>query len=160
MTIFEDIFSSIQKFAASTLAGLLSLYAPTYIPIIALTAITVVNALYKVQVNVRQNIRKTGLKELKKMFYRIRDSIVAICGAFTIDKFIITSVDLHAVEFIAGAIALIEFWSLIESLSVIHPNWKIWKLLEKTVKKKGEQILDVELDDILTDDTNTNKKSS
>ena len=48
MTIFEDIFSSIQKFAASTLAGLLSLYAPTYIPIIALTAITVVNALYKV----------------------------------------------------------------------------------------------------------------
>lgn len=160
MTIFEDIFSSIQKFAASTLAGLLSLYAPTYIPIIALTAITVVNALYKVQVNVRQNIRKTGLKELKKMFYRIRDSIVAICGAFTIDKFIITSVDLHAVEFIAGAIALIEFWSLLESLSVIHPNWKIWKLLEKTVKKKGEQILDVELDDILTDDTNTNKKSS
>lgn len=160
MTIFEDIFSSIQKFAASTLAGLLSLYAPTYIPIIALTTITVVNALYKVQVNVRQNIRKTGLKELKKMFYRIRDSIVAICGAFTIDKFIITSVDLHAVEFIAGAIALIEFWSLLESLSVIHPNWKIWKLLEKTVKKKGEQILDVELDDILTDDTNTNKKSS
>lgn len=160
MTIFEDIFSSIQKFAASTLAGLLSLYAPTYIPIIALTAITVVNALYKVQVNVRQNIRKTGLKELKKMFYRIRDSIVAICGAFTIDKFIITSVDLHAVEFIAGAIALIEFWSLLESLSVIHPNWKIWKLLEKTVKKKGEQILDVKLDDILTDDTNTNKKSS
>lgn len=138
MTIFEDIFSSMQKFAASTLAGLLSLYAPTYIPIIALTAITVVNALYKVQVNVRQNIRKTGLKELKKMFYRIRDSIVAICGAFTIDKFIITSVDLHAVEFIAGAIALIEFWSLLESLSVIHPNWKIWKLLEKTVKKKGE----------------------
>ena len=160
MTIFEDIFSSIQKFAASTLAGLLSLYAPTYIPIIALTAITVVNALYKVQVNVRQNIRKTGLKELKKMFYRIRDSIVAICGAFTIDKFIITSVDLHAVEFIAGAIALIEFWSLLESLSVIHPNWKIWKLLEKTVKKKGEQILDVKLDDILTDDTDTNKKSS
>lgn len=160
MTIFEDIFSSIQKFAASTLAGLLSLYAPTYIPIIALTAITVVNALYKVQVNVRQNIHKTGLKELKKMFYRIRDSIVAICGAFTIDKFIITSVDLHAVEFIAGAIALIEFWSLLESLSVIHPNWKIWKLLEKTVKKKGEQILDVKLDDILTDDTDTNKKSS
>lgn len=93
------------------------------------------------------------------MFYRIRDAIVAICGAFTIDQFIITSIDLHAVEFISGAIALIEFWTLLQNLSVIHPKWKIWGLLSKVITKKGEEILDVKLDDILTDDANTTKNS-
>lgn len=117
MSVFENIFSSIEKFAASTIAGLLSLYAPAYAPIIALASITVINTFYAVRVNTKNNRKKTGLKELIKMFYRIRDSIVAICGAFTIDKFIITSVDLHAVEFIAGAISLIEFWTLLENLS-------------------------------------------
>lgn len=159
MSVFENIFSSIEKFAASTIAGLLSLYAPTYAPIIALASITVINTFYAVRVNTKNNRRKTGLKELIKMFYRIRDSIVAICGAFTIDKFIITSVDLHAVEFIAGAISLIEFWTLLENLSQMHPNWKIWTLLSRLVRKKGEQLLDVELEDILPDDTN-NKKNS
>lgn len=160
MSVFENIFSSIEKFAASTIAGLLSLYAPTYAPIIALASITVINTFYAVRVNTKNNRRKTGLKELIKMFYRIRDSIVAICGAFTIDKFIITSVDLHAVEFIAGAISLIEFWTLLENLSQMHPNWKIWTLLSRLVRKKGEQLLDVKLEDILPDDTNTNKEVS
>lgn len=160
MSVFENIFSSIEKFAASTIAGLLSLYAPTYAPIIALASITVINTFYAVRVNTKNNRKKTGLKELIKMFYRIRDSIVAICGAFTIDKFIITSVDLHAVEFIAGAISLIEFWTLLENLSQMHPNWKIWTLLSRLVRKKGEQLLDVKLEDILPDDTNTNKKVS
>lgn len=160
MSVFENIFSSIEKFAASTIAGLLSLYAPTYAPIIALASITVINTFYAVRVNTKNNRKKTGLKELIKMFYRIRDSIVAICGAFTIDKFIITSVDLHAVEFIAGAISLIEFWTLLENLSQMHPNWKIWTLLSRLVRKKGEQLLDVKLEDILPDDTNTNKEVS
>lgn len=160
MSVFENIFSSIEKFTASTIAGLLSLYAPTYAPIIALASITVINTFYAVRVNTKNNRKKTGLKELIKMFYRIRDSIVAICGAFTIDKFIITSVDLHAVEFIAGAISLIEFWTLLENLSQIHPNWKIWTLLSRLVRKKGEQLLDVKLEDILPDDTNANKEVS
>lgn len=159
MSVFENIFSSIQKFAASTLAGLASMYAPTYAPIVALTCITIINAFYTVRVNVKNQKRKTGLQELKKMFYKIRDSIVAICGAFTIEKFIITSIELHAVEFVAGAIALIEFWTLLENLGQMHPKWKVWNVFRRLIKKKGEQILDVELDDIIPDDAN-NKKAS
>lgn len=159
MSIFENIFSSVEKFAVTTLAGLLSLYAPTYVPIFALTGISILNAFYAVQVNKLNKKHRTGLTELKKLFYRLRDSIVAICGAYTIDKFIITSIDLHAVEFMAGAIALIEFWTLLENLSQIHPHWGIWRLLRKIIKKKGEQILDVELEDILSDDTNTKQNS-
>ena len=91
------------------------------------------------------------------MFYKLRDAIVAICGAFTIEKFIVTSIDLHAIEFIAGAIALVEFFSLLENLGKLHPRWKVWNILKKIAKKKGEQILDVELDGELSDDTNSNK---
>ena len=159
MSIFENIFSNIQKFTVSTLAGLASMYAPTYAPIIALTVITIINAFYTVQVNVKNNKYKTGLQELKNMFYKIRDSIVAICGAFTIDKFVITSIDLHAVEFIAGAIAIIEFWTLLGNLSTMHPKWKVWGIFKKAIKHKGEQILDVKLDDILTDDSNSAKNN-
>lgn len=159
MSIFENIFSSVEKFVITTLAGLLSLYAPTYVPIIALSGVSIINAFYTVQVNKLNHKTHTGLNELKKLFYRLRDSIVAICGAYTINKFIITSIDLHAVEFIAGAIALIEFWTLLENLSQLHPNWGIWKLLRKIIKKKGEQILDVKLEDILPNDTNTKSNS-
>lgn len=160
MSIFENIFSSAQKFFACTAAGIISMYAPTYAPILALTGITIVNMFYAVRANKKNNKFKTGLSELKKAFYKIRDSIVAICGAFTIETFIITSVELHAVEFIAGAISLIEFWTLIENLSTIHPQWKVWGIFKKLLKKKGEEILDVKLEDILPDDANTNKKDS
>lgn len=160
MSIFENIFSSIQKFAASTLAGLASMYAPTCAPILALTCITIINAFYTVRVNTKNKKRKTGLNELKRMFYKIRDSIVAICGAFTIEKFIITSVELHAVEFVAGAIALIEFWTLIENLGQLHPKWRVWKVFKRVIKRKGEQILDVQLNDILPDDADNNDKKN
>ena len=66
---------------------------------------------------------------------------------------IVTSINLHAVEFVAGAIALVEFFTLLEHLGKLHPRWKVWTLLKKLVKKKGEQILDVKLDDELSDDT-------
>lgn len=71
------------------------------------------------------------------MFYRIRDTVVAVCGAYTIETYIITSFDLHAVEFISGAIALIEFWTLIEHLSEIHPDWAVWRIVERLIKSKS-----------------------
>ena len=127
MPIFKNMFSSTEKLASAALGGLISLYSPVYVPITALAGIIIVNA------------------------------IVAICGAFTIEKFIVTSIDLHAIEFIAGAIALVEFFSLLENLGKLHPRWKVWNILKKIAKKKGEQILDVELDGELSDDTNSNK---
>lgn len=101
------------------------------------------------------NVVEQSRRLYSKIFYKLRDSIVAICGAFTIETFIITSISIPAVEFVAGAIALVEFFSLLENLGKLHPRWKVWNILKKIIKKKGEQILDVELDGELSDDTNT-----
>jgi hypothetical protein len=62
---------------------------------------------------------------------------------------------LHAVEIVAGMIALVEFWSLLESFSDLYPKWKIWKILKKVIKAKGEKYLDIPLDKELPDDSNT-----
>ena len=157
MPIFKNMFSSAEKLASAAIGGLISLYSPIYVPMQALAAIIIINTIYECKVN--QKFKSTEIlsryKRLsQKVFYKLRDAIVAICGAFTIEKFIITSVELHSVEFIAGAIAFVEFFSLLEHLGKLHPQWKIWNVLRKTIKKKGEQILDVELEEELSDDTN------
>ena len=116
MSIFKDMFSSAEKFVASTAAGIIAMYAPVGAPILALSAIIAADQIYEFRVKHRNEDKDllTSLKDVSiSTFYKLRDSVVAICGAFTIEKFIITSINLHAVEFIAGAIALVEFWSFL-----------------------------------------------
>lgn len=156
MPIFKNMFSSVEKFTISAIGGLISLYSPVYVPILALAAIIILDTIYECKVNKKKettDIVSKSKRLFSKIFYKIRDAIVAICGAFTIEKFIVTSINLYAVEFVAGAIALVEFFTLLEHLGKLHPRWKVWTLLKKLVKKKGEQILDVKLDDELSDDT-------
>ena len=161
MSIFKNMFSSAEKVTVSAIGGLLSLYSPVYVPILALAGIIIVDSLYECKANKKQskyrNVIGQSRRLYSKIFYKLRDSIVAICGAFTIETFIITSVSIPAVEFVAGAIALVEFFQLLENLGKIHPNWKIWGMLQKIIKKKGEQILDVSLDKEFSDDTNNTK---
>lgn len=161
MSIFKNMFSSAEKVTVSAIGGLLSLYSPVYVPILALAGIIIVDSLYECKANKKQSEYRNVIGQSKrlysKIFYKLRDSIVAICGAFTIETFIITSVSIPAVEFVAGAIALVEFFQLLENLGKIHPNWKIWGILQKIIEKKGEQILDVSLDKEFSDDTNNTK---
>ena len=162
MSIFKEMFSSAEKFAASTVAGIAAMFAPVGVPVLALSGIIIVDQVYEFRVKHKSNEEDllTSLKNISKgTFYKLRDSVVAICGAFTIEKFIITSINLHAVEFIAGAIALVEFWSLLDNLSIIHPDWKIWGLLKRKVKKESEEFLELSLDNELPDDKD-NKNNS
>lgn len=159
MSIFKNMFSSVEKVTISTIGGLLSLYSPVYVPILALSGIIIVDSMYECKANKKtkkyHNVVEQSRRLYSKIFYKLRDSIVAICGAFTIETFIITSISIPAVEFVAGAIALVEFFQLLENLGRMHPNWKIWGLLQRVIKKKGEQFLDVSLDKEFSDDTNT-----
>ena len=159
MSIFKNMFSSVEKVTISTIGGLLSLYSPVYVPILALSGIIIVDSMYECKANKKakkyHSVVEQSRRLYSKIFYKLRDSIVAICGAFTIETFIITSISIPAVEFVAGAIALVEFFQLLENLGRIHPNWKIWGLLQRVIKKKGEQFLDVSLDKEFSDDANT-----
>jgi hypothetical protein len=48
---------------------------------------------------------------------------------------------------------------LLESLCELHPKWKVWSVLKKVIKAKGEKYLDVKLDEELPDDHSTIKGS-
>ena len=114
MSIFKNMFSSAEKVTVSAIGGLLSLYSPVYVPILALSGIIIVNSMYECKANKKakkyHNVVEQSGRLYSKIFYKLRDSIVAICGAFTIETFIITSISIPAVEFVAGAIALVEFF--------------------------------------------------
>lgn len=154
MPMFKNMFSSVEKASASIFAGLLSFFSPTYLPILAVAILMILDAIYGYFVSKKYGKTKIESHKAWKTICKLRDAIVAICGAFTIDKLIITSIDLHAIEFIAGAMAVVEFWSLLESLCELHPKWKIWRFLKTVIKAKGEKYLEVNLDKVLTDDTN------
>lgn len=158
MSIIKNIFSSAEKIITGTITGLISLFTPVYIPILCVATLTILDAIYGYKVSRKYKQNKIESRKAWKTVWKLRDIAVLICGAFTIDQFIVISLNLHAVEFVAGIIALVEFWSLLESLCELHPKWKIWNVLKKVIKAKGEKYLDINLDD-LSDDNTTNKGS-
>lgn len=155
MSIFKNMFSSVEKFSASVLAGTVSLFTPVYIPIIALAVLMLADAYYGYKVSSKYGHKKIESHKAWKTLWKIRDAITAICGAHIIDQLIVTSIQLHTVEFVSGAIALVEFWSLLESMCELHPKWGVFRILQKVIKAKGEKYLEVNLDKELSDDSNT-----
>lgn len=155
MSIFKNMFSSIEKLSASMLAGVVSLFTPVYIPITAIAVLMLADAYYGYKVSSKYGHKKIESHKAWKTLWKIRDAITAICGAHIIDQLIVTSIQLHTVEFVSGAIALVEFWSLLESMCELHPKWGVFKILKKVIKAKGEKYLEVNLDKELSDDSNT-----
>lgn len=45
------MFSSVEKVTISTIGGLLSLYSPVYVPILALSGIIIVDSMYECKAN-------------------------------------------------------------------------------------------------------------
>lgn len=157
MSIFKNMFSSVEKLSASMLAGLVSLFTPVYTPILSLVALMLADAFYGYKVSRKYGHKKIESHKAWKTLWKIRDAITAICGAHIVDQLIVTSIELHAVEFIAGAMASVEFWSLLESMCELHPKWRVFSILKKVIKAKGEKYLEVNLDKELSDDSNTKR---
>lgn len=155
MSIFKNMFSSADKCVASVITGLLSIFAPVWVPITAVGALILLDAIYGYKVSKKYGHPKIESHKAWKTIWKTRDAAVAITSASIIDQLVVTSISLHAVEVVAGMIALVEFWSLLESFSDLYPKWKIWKILKKVIKAKGEKYLDISLDKELPDDSNT-----
>lgn len=157
MSIFKNMFSSIDKGLASMLTGLASFFAPVWVPISAVGILILLDAVYGYKVSKKYGNTKIESHKAWKTIWKSRDAAVAITSASIIDRLVVSSIDLHAVEVIAGMIALVEFWSLLESFSDLYPQWSIWKLLQKVIKKKGEKYLDISLDKELSDNVSVQK---
>ena len=141
MSIFKNMFSSADKCVASVITGLLSIFAPVWVPITAVGILILLDAIYGYKVSKKYGHPKIESHKAWKTIWKTRDAAVAITSASIIDQLVVTSINLHAVEIVAGMIALVEFWSLLESFSDLYPKWKIWKILKKVIKAKGENQL-------------------
>lgn len=161
MSIFRNMFSSADRALASVITGIISILAPVWVPVSAVTALIILDAIYGYKVSKKYGHQKIESGKAWKTIWKTRDAFVAITSAHIIDQLVIQSISLHAVEVVAGMIALVEFWSLLESFSDLYPQWKIWGILKKVIKSKGEKYLDISLDKELQEkDVNTNKVSN
>lgn len=154
MSILRNMFSSADRCIASIITGAISFFAPVWVPISAVGFLIVLDAVYGYKVSKKYGHPKIESHKAWKTIWKMRDATVIITSASIIDQLIVSSINLHAVEVVAGMIALVEFWSLLESFNDLYPSWKIWKVLKKVIKAKGEKYLDISLDKELPDDTN------
>ena len=154
-----NLLTSVGKTITGLVSGVITMFAPIWIAIAVVTAIIILDAVYGYRVSRKYKQKKIESNKLWKTINKIKDAGIAIASAFIIDQFIITSLALHAVEFVAGLISLVEFWSMLESLCELYPKWAVWNILKKVIKAKGEKYLDINLDE-LSDNNNMDTKSN
>lgn len=126
-------------------AGMSSLFLPILPCVLGLFAVILLDLYYgcKVARKYNQYILSKGLRWTAA---KLRDVMLLIVCASIIDQHIITSINLHLVEFVAGAVSLNEMWSILESLMDLKPTGP-WRLLKKIIRAKGEKYLDIHIDD-------------
>ena len=71
MPIFKNMFSSVEKFTISAIGGLISLYSPVYVPILALAAIIILDTIYECKVNKKKE--STDIVSKSKRLYLYND---------------------------------------------------------------------------------------
>lgn len=150
MTLFKSIFSSTGRFASSCAAGLISFLAPVQAAIIATISFILIDVILGYKVSKKYGHRHIESYKLWKTINKMFEATLLIVGAYVIDECIVTSLDLHAVEFMSGMICGTEFISWLESMKELHPNCVICKVIDKilgqVIKAKGEKYLGVSID--------------
>lgn len=78
--------------------------------------------------------------------------------AFLVEKYVFIHVTLHLSYFVAGAICIEQFWSILENEASCRDEKasKFWKLLQKVLIDKTERHFDVNLDEYKKGNTELN----
>lgn len=146
MTLIKSIFVSTDRLFGCLLSGMVSLFAPVYTSILSVCFFIVMDWIYGYKVSKKYNRQKIESSKIWKTINKFTEAVMLIVGAHIIDEFVVVSFDLHAVEFMAGVICFTEFWSVLESLSDLHPKGP-WRLFKKVIKAKGEKYLEIQIND-------------
>lgn len=162
MTLLKSMFSSAQKTSAGILAGITSYFAPISVTVVCVCLFIIVDVILGYKVSRKYGHKQIESYKLWKTINKLFEAVLLIAGAHVIDTSIVTSINLHAVEFISGMICGTEFISWLESMKDLHPDCKICKVIEKVlgkvIKSKGEKYLGVDID--INDLKNTNNDNN
>lgn len=117
---------------------------------------TIVDMFYGMKVARKLGMKLTSKKNWKGTLYKIKDEFILITLGHLIEY---TVLGQDAMFVLSGGttvlIALTELWSIIENLNTLDPTGP-WRVLGAFLKKKGEDLVGMELDldnDGSTDDT-------
>ena len=162
LSILDKLTSSTLKFRSAIVGAFISFFAPLYLVLCATYFFIIFDWIYGYRVSRKYGYKKIKSSKLKDTVTKLTETTLLISSAHIFDTYIIPTVDLHAVEVVAGMVCLVEFWSILESFCDLYPKWKLWKILSRVIQSKGEKYLEVELDDILTtkkDDKHNTKRN-
>lgn len=164
MTLLKSMFNSAQKTMSCIIAGITSYFAPISITVMCVSLFIIVDVILGYKVSRKYGHKQLESYKLWKTINKLFEAATLIIGAHVIDNTIITSINLHAVEFVSGMICGTEFISWLESMKDLHPDCKICKVIEKilgkVIKAKGQKYLGVDIDINDLKDTNNNDNSN
>ena len=144
MTLLRKMFSSVDKFTGCLLTGLTAIFAPIYIAILAVSFFIILDAIYGYMVSRKYGYKKFESNKAWKTLNKLFEAGMLVTCAHIIDAYVVTSICLHAVEFVSGSVCFVEFISLLESLSDLHPKGP-WRVLQNIIKAKGEKYLGTDI---------------
>ena len=150
LSFLNKLTSSTLKFRSAIVSAFISFFAPLYLVLCATYFFIIFDWIYGYRVSRKYGHKKIQSSKLKDTGTKLTETTLLISSAHIFDTYIIPTIDLHAVEVVAGMVCLVEFWSILESFCDLYPKWKLWKILSRVIQSKGEKYLEVELDDILT----------
>lgn len=164
MTLFKSMFSSVHKTISCIITGITGYFAPISLTVACVCLFIIIDVILGYKVSRKYGHKQVESYKLWKTINKLFEAIILIVGAHIIDVSIVTSIDLHAVEFISGMICGTEFISWLESMKELHPDCKICKVIEKilgkVIKAKGEKYLGVDIDINDLKNTNNNDNSN
>lgn len=158
MTLIKRIFANGWQSILGGLTGLCAIAAPAVPAALTAYAFITADMIFGYKVS-----RKCGRKcfesnKFWKTINKFTEASLLIFLGLILDNYIFGWADqLRAVKVAAGSVCLAETLSLLESLRALHPNAILSKILSKVIVSKADKYLDVDITDIVNNDTNNNK---
>lgn len=158
--MIRTILNNVNRFALCLSSGFIAYFAPIWINVSFVAFFIFIDTILGYRVSRLCGKKQVESRRLWSTITKATEATLLIVGAHIIDTSIITSVDLHAVEFVSGAICCTEFVSWLESLKALHPNSLVLKVIYRifgdVIKSKSEKYLDtkIDIDELLKDNKN------
>lgn len=153
----DTILGKFSIAAASTLAAF---FAPISALLVSCFAFTTVDMFYGIKVACKQKKKIQSSKSWKGTLTKLIDEFVIISLARLLEFSVLGNTGVFVLTGgVTVIIGLTELWSIIENLNTLNPDGP-WKALGKFLKKKGEEHIGFELDDLKDEDISIPASSS
>ena len=158
MVQFENIYKNIAIFIGGAIGWILAEFQPAFPLIIVATCFILADSYTAFRLDKRvhqryperfqgEKAKFTSYKFSHTLTDTLPVRLILVILAFLADRYIFPMYDWHLQNFITGAIAFEQLWSMCENESSCRSEeeGRIWKMLQKIMVDKTSRHLDTEL---------------